>query len=59
MHNHATIKGFRKSRADWIEILVKNPNNTAAAENIVKINAKLELLDTLRFAEGDYSEVRD
>lgn len=41
------IKAFEKIRAEWLEILVKNPNHTEAAERIVSINHKLELLRIL------------
>ena len=42
------IKMFEKLRSEWIELLVARPNYTEAAQMIVTINAKLDLLRILR-----------
>lgn len=41
------INSFKGVRANWIQELVKNPDDTEAAEFVVKINAKISLLRTL------------
>lgn len=51
------VEAFEEARQGWLDILVKNPNNTAAAEMIVKINAKLDLIRTLGFTELMEEEV--
>lgn len=38
------VKEFERSRQEWLDILVKNPDNTSAAQMIVQINAKLDLI---------------
>lgn len=38
------IKTFQESRQEWIDTLVKNPDATDAAQHVVAINSKIELL---------------
>lgn len=45
------IDNFEQIRGEWLEILNKNPNNSDAAQHIVSINAKLELLRILGHSE--------
>ena len=40
-------EGFEEIRADWIERLAKNPKDSKAAEMILEINAKVDMLDIL------------
>lgn len=46
------IAAFSKTRQDWIDILVKNPDSTDAAQYILSINSKIELLKSMY----DYSQ---
>ncbi len=57
MNYKAHIKAFRDARVGWLEILAKSPDSLVAAQHIASINAKIELLHTLRYGEGDYSEI--
>lgn len=41
------IEEFKRIRQEWIELLVNNPNYTLAAQHIVSVNAKIELLRSL------------
>lgn len=55
-----TIRAFKQSRAEWIDILqMSGGEATHAAEHIVRINAKIELLRGIRTPypddyEGEY-----
>lgn len=40
------IKAFKRTRQEWIDILIKSPDGNAAA-TIVTINAKIELLRSM------------
>lgn len=53
------IRAFKDTRQQWVDALVANPESTTAAENIVTINAKIELLRMVRTPypddyEGDF-----
>lgn len=53
------IRAFKDARQQWVDALVANPESTTAAENIVTINAKIELLRMVRTPypddyEGDF-----
>lgn len=37
------LKEFDEIRKEWIDILVKNPGNSSAANMIIQINAKMEV----------------
>jgi hypothetical protein len=54
--NKRTLDGLVESRQEWIDILVKNPDNTLAPLNISSINSKIELLRTMRMLDNDYDE---
>lgn len=41
------IESFKEVRQEWIDILVKNPDRSSAAQNIISVNAKIELLRTM------------
>lgn len=40
------IKSFMKLRRQWVDMLNKNPENTSAAEHVIRINAQIDLLRT-------------
>lgn len=40
------VKDWQAVRQDWLDILVKTPANSNAAQAIVSINSKIELLQT-------------
>jgi hypothetical protein len=41
------INEFKRMRVEWLDMLVKNPEYTDAAQHIVTINSKIELLRSL------------
>ena len=41
------IESFKATRSVWLDILVENPDSTAAAQHIVSINSKIELMRSL------------
>lgn len=41
------VMQFRQSRAGWIDILTKNGDSVKAAQQILSINSKIELLLSL------------
>lgn len=47
--NH--VNEFERIRDEWIEILVKNPNSSEAAQHILSINSKLDLIRTIGYHE--------
>lgn len=49
-----TLRGFVKTRNEWVKILSENPDNTDAAETIVRLNAKIILIRGLRPAGVEY-----
>lgn len=57
MQYNPVIRELRDSRDTWIDELVRNPDSMQAAQHIVSINAKLELMLTMKYASGDYSEI--
>lgn len=52
------LEEFSKSRRDWLEILVENPGHTEAAQHIISINSKMELLRSLWNWGDDSVEMR-
>lgn len=54
---HSLIREFKRSRKRWIDILTANPNDSSAAQTIIHINNNLELLNNLRYQEGDYEQI--
>ena len=57
MNIRAHIRTFRIARQGWLDILTQNPDSLEAAQHIVSINAKIDLLNTMRFADGDYEPI--
>ena len=51
------IKALRENRAGWLEILNKNPDSLPAAQNIVVINAQIQMLETNRRLDGDWEPI--
>lgn len=57
MNYKAHILAFKSARDAWLEILNKTPDSIEAAQQILSCNNKLELLNTMRYADGDFSEI--
>ncbi len=54
------IQTLREYRKGWLDILNKdNPDSLDAAQHVVSINAQIGLLNSMRYAEGDFSVIKD
>lgn len=41
------LREFDRNRREWIDVLKDNPGHSTAAQQVIHINAKMELLRTL------------